>query len=441
VATGEVVDRIGYEDGTLRVEGLSVGELAGKFGTPLFIYSKKELLSRLERMKQAFSAVGPTICFAVKSLSNIHILTDLAAAGCGFDIVSGGELYRVREAGADMRSVVYAGVGKTDRELSEAIGAGVGLFNVESEEELAVLEKIAQERGARVEAALRINPDIDPGTHDFISTGKKETKFGIDIDRAFAVFDAVKNSPSVHLCGIHFHLGSGGHSAEPYAEAARTGVDLVCRLRSRGHELRYLDLGGGFGNDYLSGESPAIEEYASAIVPHIKGTGLRLILEPGKSIAANSGILVGRVLFRKQGGSKTFIILDAGMNDLIRPPLYGAFHFIWPAEAAEDQIPLRMEERMDLPGLEKVDVVGPICESSDFFAKERYLPHLERGDLLAIFSAGAYGSAMSSNYNSRGLLPEVLVDGNEAVLIRRRQDYEDLLGLERLSGNNCIGKN
>lgn len=330
-----------------------------------------------------------------------------------------------------MSSVVYAGVGKTDREISEAMEAGIGLFNIESEAELKNIIGIGRRKEVRLKAALRINPDIDPGTHAFISTGKKETKFGIDIERAVQVFDAYRNNGIVSLSGIHIHIGSGGNTVKPYTKAVKAAADLIIRLRERNHNIEVLDLGGGFGADYTAEYTHAAAAYAEAILPYLRDIPLKLILEPGKSIAANSGILLTKVLYRKKGGEKSFVITDSGMNDLIRPPLYDAFHFIWSARVADRHVPYKMERTMKLPDLETVDIVGPVCEGSDFFARKRNIPAVRRGDLLAVFSAGAYGFSMGSNYNSRNLVPDVLVENDSFRIIRHRQTYEDQIRLEK----------
>ena len=419
-----------YRDGRLFIDNVCAEDIVEKTGTPVYIYSKDMFLDSFNRIRDAFSEIETTICYAVKACSNINILKFMADNGSGFAIVSGGELHRVKEVNSDMSLVVYAGVGKTDREIAEAMDAGIGLFNIESEAELKNMIRIGKKKGVCIKAALRVNPDIDPGTHDFISTGKKETKFGIDLERAVEIFDTYRNNDVVSLSGIHIHIGSGGNSVRPYSDAAKTAAALILRLKKRGHNIDSLDLGGGFGADYTSGYSPDAASYGEAIIPHLKDLAVKLILEPGKSIAANSGILLTEVLYRKTGGNKSFVITDSGMNDLLRPPLYDAFHFIWPVRVADKHLPSGMEKIMNLPDLETVDIVGPVCEGSDFFAKERRIPAVKRGDLLAVFSTGAYGSSMGSNYNSRNLLPEVLVENDSFRIIRHRQTYEDQIGLE-----------
>ena len=425
------MDKFIYRDGKLYCEDVPVEKIANEVGSPVYVYSKATFLDHLNKIQLAYSEIDTTVCYSIKACSNINILKTLAEAGSGFDIVSGGELFRAKQAGVDCSKIVYAGVGKTDKEIKEALSAGIGYFNIESEAELENLIKLAKETGNATKAALRVNPDVDPKTHTYITTGKKESKFGVDIERAERVFDAYSNNGSVELCAIHVHLGSGGRTIDPYVEAIEKTLVLIEKLRAKGHKVEALDLGGGYGADYTTGYSPDAVAYAKGIVPLIKDKGLKLILEPGKSIAGNAGILLTKVLYLKKGGNKKFIIVDAGMNDLIRPPLYNAFHFVWPAEVEKQFVPTEKAEQLELEGTEKFDVVGPICEGSDFFAKDRLLPQMKRDDLLAIFTAGAYGYTMSSNYNSRPMLPEVLVDGNEYKIIRKRQSYNDLIALEK----------
>jgi diaminopimelate decarboxylase len=290
---------------------------------------------------------------------------------------------------------------------------------------------LEKKKDKRPKAALRVNPDINYKTHAFITTGKKETKFGVDIERAIKVFADYGNNPSVNLCAIHVHLGSGGKKIDPYVVAVEKILPLIDRLRDQGHTIEALDLGGGYGADYESDTVPSAAEYAAGIVPLLKDKNIKLILEPGKSICANAGILLTRILYNKRGGSKKFVIVDAGMNDLIRPSLYNAFHFIWPANVNEKFVPQKRNKDLQIDGTEIVDVVGPICEGADFFAKDRVLPPTKRGDLLSVFTAGAYGFTMSSNYNARGRAAEVLVDGENFSIIRKRETYEDLTEPEK----------
>ena len=425
------MDYFNYKNGRLFVENVDVEEIAADVGVPVYIYSKATFIDHLQKIQKAYSQPDTTICYSVKACGNINILKFMADAGSGFDIVSGGELYRVRQAGGDCSKVVYAGVGKTDEEIIEALNADIGYFNIESEAEMENLIRLAKQEGKQPRAALRVNPDIDPRTHTYTSTGKKETKFGVDIERAKKVFADYGSSDAVELCAIHIHLGSAGHTVEPYVEAIEKVLALIEQLRNDGFAIKMLDIGGGYGADYVTAESPTAADYAAAIVPLLKDRNLKLILEPGASIAANAAILVTQVLYLKKGGAKKFVIVDAGMNDLIRPPLYDAFHFIWPIKVDEEFVPRRRDRDLHLTGTEVVDVVGPVCESADFFAKDRALPPVKRGDFISIFTAGAYGFSMASNYNARGRPAEVLVDGSKFALIRKRESYEDLTALEK----------
>ncbi len=424
------MDFFGYRGQELYCEEVSVERIAAEMGTPLYVYSAATFRSHYQKLERAFAELHPLICYSVKGCGNLHILRLFAALGSGFDVVSGGELFRVLEAGGRAEQVVYAGVGKTDAEIRQALEAGIGYFNIESEAELENLIAIATQRNKPVRAALRVNPDVDPKTHRYTTTGKKETKFGVDCERARGVFEQYGRNGQVRLEGIHIHIGSPVNSTVPYVEAIQKTLALIAELRAAGHDIRVIDIGGGFGADYTTGQAPAPEEYAAAIVPLLRGTGLRVVLEPGRSISANAGILVTRVLYNKKGGTKNFVIVDAAMNDLIRPALYDAFHFLWPVRVARGYELENRSDTVDLSGLRKVDVVGGICESSDFLAKDRMLPPLKRGDLLSIFTAGAYGFAMSSQYNARPRAAEVMVEGEICKVIRRRESYQDLIALE-----------
>jgi len=421
------MDEFRYIDGRLHCESVPVEQIVDAVGTPTYIYSASTLLGHYERLVQAFSSLNPVVCFSIKSCQNIHICRLLAGRGSGFDVVSGGELYRALKAGADPAKIVFAGVGKTDREINEAIDAGIGLFNVESAEELENLARIAKSRGTRVDAALRINPDVDPQTHDYTATGRKETKFGVDLAAARDLFLKFRNDAGVNLRGVHLHIGSPVNAVGPYVEAITKALNLIDDLARQGVQIDTIDIGGGFGAYYQGSEAPLAIDYANAIVPLLAGRGLRVYMEPGRSLVANAGILVTRVIYTKRSPSKRFVIVDAGMNDLIRPALYGAYHFIWPVSVPEEFVPASRAEVLQMPGLVEVDVVGPVCETGDFLAKGRRLPAVRRGDLLAVFSAGAYGMVMSSQYNSRPRAAEVLVDGQQWRVIRRRETYEDLV--------------
>ncbi len=427
------MDFFRYQDGKLHIEETAAERIAREVGTPAYIYSKATFEHHLRRMQQAYRELDTTVCFSVKACGNVNILRLMAGLGSGFDIVSGGELYRVLRAGGNPADVVYAGVGKTDKEILDGLNAGIGYFNIESEQELENLIELVKRNApnAKPRAALRVNPDVESyKTHAFLTTGKKETKFGVDIERALAVFDRYGGDPFVRLCAIHVHLGTGGKTIDPFVDAVKKILPLIDTLRQKGHAVEALNLGGGYGADYETETVPSSDDYAAGLVPLLKGKNLKLILEPGKSICANAGILLTRVLYTKQGGSKKFVIVDAGMNDLIRPSLYDAFHFIWPAQVELRFVPMVRSKGLLMDGCETIDVVGPICEGADFFAKDRPMPPLRRGDLVAIFTAGAYGFTMSSNYNARPRAPEVLVDGDHFTVVRKRESYEDLIALE-----------
>jgi diaminopimelate decarboxylase len=425
------MDYFSYKNGKLFAEGVDVADIDGEVGTPVYIYSKATFGDHFHKVQAAYAEVENMICYSIKACGNINILKFLAQADSGFDIVSGGELYRAQQAGADCSKIVYAGVGKTDTEIIEALDARIGYFNIESEAELENLIKLAKKTGHKTKAALRVNPDVDPHTHTYTATGQKETKFGVDIEHARDIFAKYGKNDTVRLCAIHVHLGSAGKTVAPYAEAMQKAIKLIEQLRDDGFTIEAVDIGGGYGADYETDTSPVAADYASAIIPFVKGKNLKLILEPGASIAANSAILLTKVLYLKTGGEKKFVIVDAGMNDLIRPPLYNAFHFIWPTAVDKGFVPAKRERQPKISGLEVVDVVGPICEAADFFAQARAIPPVNRGDLIAIFTAGAYGFTMSSNYNARPMAAEVLVDGDKFTVIRRRQSYEDLTRLEK----------
>ena len=416
-----------YRHGELHCENVPVARLAAEFGTPLWVYSRSYLLSRLREIQEAFAAVKPVICYSVKANSNLGILKTMAAAGVSFDIVSGGELYRVKAAGADTSKVIFAGVGKTDDEIRFALESRILMFDVESEAELDAIAAVAESMNTVAPVALRLNPDIDAKTHAKTTTGKKGNKFGMDIERFQELAAKVLRDKRLKLTGIHMHLGSPILTTDPYAAAAQKAVEVIRTLREAGHDIRWINLGGGFGISYRQSEGPPAKAYADVIVPAVKATGCELALEPGRFIVGNSAILVSRVVYTKREGGKLFEIQDGAMNDLVRPAMYDSFHRIWPVKPA---VPMPENVEGEIAGCEKCDVVGPICESSDYFAKDRYLPPMQRGDLLAVFSAGAYGSAMSSNYNSRPRAAEVLVDGDQVTVIRRRETYEDLVAHE-----------
>jgi diaminopimelate decarboxylase len=423
------MDYFNYKNDELYCEEIPARELAEKFGTPLYVYSKATLLRHYRQVADAFAPVNPTICYSIKSLGNLHILRLLAAEGCGFDVTSAGELYRALQAGGDPKKIIFAGVGKSDDEIRMGLEAGIAAFNIESEEELENIDRVAGKLGKTAIAAIRINPDVDPKTHVKTTTGKKETKFGVDIERAERVFDTYNGKlKNVRIGGVHIHIGSPLIEIEPYVIAVKKMTDLIDRLTARGHKIEWFDVGGGFGVNYRSPEqAQPVTEHAKQLLPLLMNKPYKIAFEPGRYISGNSGIVLTRVLYRKQGGEKKFVIADVGMNDLIRPTLYEGYHYIWPTH-----IPTTRREDYVPEGAEKVDVVGPICESGDYQAKDRMLPVTKRGDLLAIYTAGAYGFAMASNYNNRPRAAEVLVDGANATLIRRRETLEDLVAAERV---------
>ncbi len=427
------MDWFRYRDGQLFCEDVNLDELAQKVGTPVYVYSQKTFEHHYDLLNKAFAELDPLICYSIKSCGNVHLIKLLSDRGAGMDVVSGGELHRAQLAGVPMEKVVYAGVGKTDDEIRAAIEAGIGWFNIESEAEFENISLIARSMGAVTQAALRVNPDVaDPNTHAKTSTGKKETKFGVDIDRARRFFEHYGKDKNCRLSAIHLHIGSPIYSPEPYVAAITKAVALIDDLRAAGYTIDTLDIGGGYPADYESGKSPAYDAYAAAIVPLLRDKNLRIILEPGRTIAANAGVLLTRVQYLKAGGKKKFIIVDSGMHHLVRPTMYDAFHFIWPTQVAPQHEPKDRGRQMDshMPGLDTADIVGPICETGDILAKERALPPVTRGDLLCIFTAGAYGMVMASNYNAMPRPAEVLISDDQATIIRRRETYDDLVALE-----------
>jgi diaminopimelate decarboxylase len=421
------MDYFHYRDRVLNCEDVSVPLLAERYGTPLYVYSQRTLLHHLTQLQKAFAAVEPLICYSIKTNANLHLCKLMAEHGAGFDVTSGGELYRALKAGGTGAKIVFAGVGKTDAEFKYAFDNKVVLFNVESEAELHALANAAQAAGTTANVALRVNPALPPKTHVKTDTSVKGTKFGLDIETILDVAKGVVGNPGVRVVGLHMHLGSPIITTQPYQEGVEKGLVLIDQLRKQGHPITLLNMGGGFGIHYRKQEAPPADAFAAVIVPAVQKSGCKLVLEPGRFISGNSGILVSRVVYTKESGGRHFIIQDAAMNDLIRPTLYESFHRIWPVEPGPG-LPAPPEDyEVDIPGTRKHDVVGPVCESGDFLAKDRRLPDMKRGDLLATFSAGAYGMAMASNYNSRPRAAEVLVDGATHRLIRRRETFEDLV--------------
>ncbi len=416
------MDFFNYKDGELYCEGIPIRRIVEEVGTPVYIYSKKTLKRHFFAFKESFRFKKALICFSVKSLSNVAVLRLLHLWGSGFDIVSGGELFRVLKAGGDPEKVVFSGVGKSEEEIAYALKEGILLFNVESLEELEVINNIAERMGVKAPVSIRINPDVDPRTHPYISTGLKESKFGIDSKDAINAYRYAKKLKNLDVVGIDSHIGSQITQVEPFIEALEKLLDLIDRLRNEGINIEYLDMGGGLGIKYKDEDPPHPSQLAQVLKEKLQSFDGTIVLEPGRAIAGNAGILVTKVLYRKEKGGKRFVIVDSGMNDLIRPSFYNSYHEIIPVlDRGED--------------MEVVDVVGPICESGDFFAKDRVIPRVSRGDLLAIRGAGAYGFVMSSNYNSRPRPPEVLVDGERFMIVRRREGYKDLINGENIPGD------
>ncbi len=403
-----------YAGKELYCEKVPLKKIAQEVGTPVYIYSSSTLRNHFQAFDSAFAGIPHMICFAVKANSNLSILRLFASHGGGADIVSGGELFRALKAGIDPRKIVFAGIGKTAEEIAFALRSDILMFNVESPLELKKINDVAGSLGVRARVALRVNPDIDPKTHPYISTGLKKSKFGIAIKNAIGEYQLASALPNIEIAGIHKHIGSQITEITPFEDAMKRIVGIVKELRDSGIGIKYIDAGGGLGIRYGEEEPPHPRELGSAILPLMKDTGCTLILEPGRVLVGNAGTLVTKVLYLKTGETKNFVIVDAGMNDLIRPSLYEAHHEI-----------LHVEKSAGASFT--ADVVGPICESGDFLAKDRKVMKPEPGDLLAVMSAGAYGFTMSSNYNSRPRVAEVMVDGDTYTIIRKRETYEDLI--------------
>ncbi len=415
------MDHFTYRSGELACESVSLEALAAAVGTPTYVYSKAALLESYTAYDRAFSEIPHLICYAMKANSNLGVLATFARAGGGADIVSGGELYRVLRAGIPAGKVIFSGLGKTREEMREALKAGILMFNVESVSELRTLDEVARETGTRAPIALRVNPDVDPETHPYISTGLKSSKFGIPITQALSVYEEAARRPGLEVVGVQMHIGSQLTKTSPFADAAERLAVLVRALRERGIAVHFVDVGGGVGIRYRDEVPPTTDEYARVLVGLLKSLGVTVIVEPGRAVVGNAGVLLTRVIYRKETDAKRFVVVDAAMNDLIRPSLYSSYHDIRPV--AETRLATLAET---------VDVVGPICESGDFLAKDRTLPRAEEGDLLAIMSAGAYGFVMASNYNTRPRAAEVLVDGSRYTIVRRRERYEDLVAGETI---------
>lgn len=405
-----------YRNNNLYCETVKIEDIAHDVGTPFYLYSYATLIDHYKKLQKAFAKVKPLICFSMKSNANLAICRALVKEGAGLDIVSGGELYKAQKVGANPKRIVYAGVGKTAMEIDTAIRKGILFFNVESIPELVLIEKICKRHHKKINVSLRINPDVPVHTHTFITTGVSESKFGLDFSTIRKIFLRRDVFAHLNIAGLHMHIGSQIIDSGPFVNAIRKISAFIKQLKAEGARIDYLNIGGGLGIIYSKEHPQTADEYAKAILPILKNLKVNIILEPGRFISGNSGILVTKVLYVKKIPRKKFVIVDAGMNDLIRPALYGAYHEI---------LPLRYSGRRQK--IAKVDVVGPICESSDFFAKDRKLPQLEEGDLLAVMGAGAYGFSMSSNYNARPRIAEVMVMKGKHIIIRRRETYQDLI--------------
>ncbi len=414
-----------YRNDLLCGEDVRLEDLAGTYGTPLYVYSHRTLCDHYLKLRRAFAPVRPLICYSVKANSSLSLLKILVRRGAGLDIVSGGELRRALKVGADPRRIVYASVGKTRAEIEEALRAGILFFNVESIQELSALSEAAVSLGRDARVCIRLNPNIDPHTHRYITTGTVESKFGVDLETARIIFLNRDSFRRVRILGVHVHIGSQIILADPFLAALRRVCGFIDELKTMGIRLEWLNVGGGLGIIYKDERPQTAADFAQRILPLLKKTGLRIILEPGRFIVGNAGLLLTRVLYVKETPAKRFLVVDAGMNDLVRPSLYDAYHEILPLKRS----PAKKETR----GVgKKTDVVGPICESGDFLARDRSLPFWDQGTLLAVMGAGAYGFSMASNYNSRCRPAEVLIKGRRAYLIRRREVFEDLVRLEKV---------
>ncbi len=443
------MDHFRYISGRLHAEGIAADTLADALGTPLYVYSQQTMLDHVTRFRAAFAEIDPLLCYAVKACSNLGVLRRLVGAGMGMDVVSGIELERAWLAGCPMDKVVFAGVGKSDDEIRAALdgrvsplrdragelNAGdpaargpVGVLNTESRSELERIAAVAAELGVRARVAIRLNPDIDAGAHDHTTTGRAGDKFGVPADQAIALCADFRGHPDVEIAGFHVHLGSPIYKPDPYLQAIDRLTGLIDRVESEGTTVTHLDLGGGIGADYETGQTPPFTTFAEAMIPRVRplvSRGVRIALEPGRTIMANAGVLLVTVRHVKRQGGRRFVICDAGMNALIRPSLYGAKHFIWPTQVEHGLEPTY--RRFEAPGVEPCDVVGPVCESGDFLARGIHLPEVRRGDRLAVFAAGAYGMTMASTYNDQVLPAEVLVDADRATLLRPRQSPAELV--------------
>lgn len=404
-----------YKGDELFCEEVPVQHIVGQVGTPCYIYSHRTIHRHFHAFDDAFKEIPHIVAYAMKANSNIGVLRLLAKEGSGADIVSGGELFRALKAGIPSNKMVFAGVGKSSEEIQYALESDILMFNVESASELLQINKVAGTLDVRARVALRINPDIDPQTHPYISTGLKKSKFGIAAEQALKEFESAKQLPHIDVVGVHCHIGSQLTQVTPFVDAIKKVLSLIQTLQSQGVKIRYMNIGGGLGITYSDETPPHPRDLAAAISPLLQTTSCQIIMEPGRSIVGNAGILVTKVLYNKEGANKQFVIVDAAMNDLLRPSLYDAHHDIQPVIKNESA------------PVSTIDIVGPICESGDFLAKDRKLPQPQPGDLLAVMSAGAYGYTMASNYNSRPKTPEVLIKDDQMMVIRERETYEDLI--------------
>ena len=409
-----------YKNNELYAEDVALKNIVAQVGSPVYVYSHATLTRHFKAFDDAFASMPHTICYSVKANSTQSVLKTFINLGGGVDIVSGGELYRALKAGVDPQKVVYSGVGKTDDEIEYALNTGILMFNVESEQELTRISEIASRMGKKAGIAIRVNPDVDPGTHPYITTGLKNAKFGITIERALEEYTRAKSLPGIDVIGIDMHIGSQLTKVNPFVDSIDKLKVMIGKLRSQGIGLKYFDCGGGLGIQYNAEEPPLPSDYGREIVAATKDLGMHLVFEPGRNIVGNAGILVARCLYTKARDEKNFIMIDAGMNDLARPALYGSFHGVQPVVADQD-------------GMIVADIVGPICESGDFLVKDREVPMFRKGDLMAFMSAGAYGFAMSSSYNSRPRVAEVMVKGDTFEVIRDRETWDDLIRGERVA--------
>ena len=407
-----------YRYNELYCESKGLREVAKKYGTPLYVYSRKTLVDHYRKIKDAFKTIKPLICYSVKANSNLEICRTLVKEGAGLDIVSGGELYRALRTGVSSKRIVYASVGKTEKEIEFAIRSKILLFNVESIPELELINEVARRLRKTQSVAIRINPHVAPKTHKYITTGHEENKFGVDIKIAMSIFLNRSRFKNVDIMGVHLHIGSQIVDAKPFVKAIERMLNFIKELEGHGIKIKWVNIGGGLGIIYSDERPQTAQEYANVVVPLLKKVKAKVILEPGRFIAGNSGVLLARVLYIKEAQRKNFAIVDAAMNDLVRPSLYGAYHEVLPVKSAS---------YTSSRNIRRYDIVGPVCESGDFLAKNRKFIGLEAGDFLAVMASGAYGFSMSSNYNSRPRPAEVLVNGKRARLIRRREEYKDLV--------------